>query len=88
MIIVDDCSTDHTPELVASYQQEDQRIKLIRLDQNSEPAVAHNTAVDESQGRFIAFLGSDDLLLPYKLERQLNFMLVKGSPFHSQNREE
>lgn len=81
MIIVDDCSTDHTPELVATYQQEDSRIKLIRLGQNSGPAIARNTAMDEAQGRFIAFLDSDDLWLPFKLERQLNFMLVKGIAF-------
>jgi teichuronic acid biosynthesis glycosyltransferase TuaG len=81
MIIVDDCSTDHTTEVVASYGQNDSRIQLIELERNSGPAIARNTAMDKARGRFIAFLDSDDLWLPNKLERQLDFMLEKDIAF-------
>lgn len=81
MIIVDDCSTDHTTELVASYHHQDPRIKLLKLEENSGPAVARNRAIDEAGGRFLAFLDSDDLWLPNKLKRQLDFMRRKEVAF-------
>lgn len=81
MIIVDDCSTDNTIEIVQSYVEKDERIKLYQLKQNSGSGVARNRAMDESQGRFIAFLDSDDLWLPEKLTRQIYFMLDNGIAF-------
>lgn len=74
MVIVDDLSTDQTVHIVKEYAQRDSRIKLIQLEKNSGPAVARNTAMDNGQGRYIAFLDSDDEWLPEKLEKQLKFM--------------
>src|SRR5690625_4493762 len=74
MIIVDDCSTDRTAEIVEEYIQKDHRIHFIQLEKNSGSAIARNTAMDHAKGDFIAFLDSDDLWYPEKLEKQLKFM--------------
>lgn len=74
IIIVDDCSTDNSVEIVDNYQSIDSRIKLIRLETNSGPAIARNRAIEEAKGRYIAFLDSDDTWLPQKLEKQISFM--------------
>lgn len=74
MLIVDDCSTDQSAELVASYAAHDSRIKLTQLTTNYGPAIARNTAIEAAQGRYIAFLDADDAWHPRKLERQVAFM--------------
>ncbi len=74
MVIVDDGSTDRTISIIEEYQKEDDRIRLIALERNQGAAVARNTAMEHAQGRYIAFLDSDDRWLPKKLERQLAFM--------------
>jgi glycosyltransferase involved in cell wall biosynthesis len=78
MIIVDDCSTDSSREVIQSYADGDARIKLIKLDKNSGAGVARNTAIAAAQGSFIAFCDSDDRWTPNKLERQLAFMVKNG----------
>ena len=80
-IIVDDCSTDNSVEVIQSLIELDSRIRLIRLSKNSGAAVARNTAIEVAQGRYIAFLDSDDLWLPNKLEKQLEFMQANNHPF-------
>lgn len=74
LIIVDDCSPDHSNIIIERRVAEDKRIKLIKLAVNSGAAVARNTAIELAKGRFIAFLDSDDQWLPSKLERQVRFM--------------
>lgn len=74
LIIVDDCSTDSSVNLIQNYMINDTRIKLIQMPRNSGAAVARNAGIEAAIGRYIAFLDSDDLWLPDKLERQLNFM--------------
>lgn len=81
MIIVDDCSTDHSVVVIQSFVEQDSRIKLIQLAENSGAAVARNRAVEAAQGRYIAFLDSDDLWLLNKLEKQLAFMQANNYPF-------
>jgi len=78
MIIADDCSTDDSPEIVRSFANADSRIKLIRLEKNSGPAVCRNVCIQRAEGRYIAFLDSDDLWLPDKLEMQVGFMQELG----------
>ncbi len=72
LIIVDDCSSDNTDEVVAGIA--DDRIKYLKNETNSGAAVSRNYALREAKGKWIAFLDSDDLWLPEKLERQLKFM--------------
>ncbi|TCB80456.1 glycosyltransferase family 2 protein [Acinetobacter sp. ANC 4173] len=81
MIIIDDCSIDSSVEAIKAYEAKDKRIKLIQLHENSGAAVARNTGIQLAQGRFIAFLDSDDCWLPEKLERQIEFMLINDYSF-------
>lgn len=81
MIIVDDCSTDHTSDVVMSYCQNDTRVIYKKIEQNSGAAVARNLAMDLAKGQYIAFLDSDDLWLPDKLTIQLEFMRAHGYKF-------
>ncbi|MGI2808285.1 glycosyltransferase family 2 protein [Vibrio vulnificus] len=81
MIIVDDCSTDNSVSVIKSYIEKDPRVKLIQLKENSGAAIARNTGIDAAQGRYMAFLDSDDLWLPDKLEKQLMFMQADDYPF-------
>lgn len=74
ILVVDDCSTDKTAEIVEDIARSDGRIRLIRQQENGGPALARQVALDHASGRFVAFLDSDDLWLPPKLERQIAFM--------------
>jgi teichuronic acid biosynthesis glycosyltransferase TuaG len=74
LVISDDGSTDGTLALLERFQESDTRIKLLRPHRNSGPAHARNLAIAAAQGRYIAFLDSDDLWKPMKLARQLAFM--------------
>ena len=84
LIIVDDCSTDNTDEIVNAYLT-DSRIKYIKNEKNSGAAVSRNRALREAAGRWIAFLDSDDLWAPEKLEKQLAFMVGNGYKFSYTN---
>ncbi|MGV7214025.1 glycosyltransferase family 2 protein [Bradyrhizobium sp. UFLA05-112] len=77
LLIADDCSTDKTPELIEAISARDPRVKLIRQAKNGGPALARQASIDHAQGRYLAFLDSDDLWLPNKLERQLAFAREK-----------
>ena len=79
LIIVDDCSTDNTDEVVAGFQ--DVRINYLKNEKNSGAAISRNRALREANGRWIAFLDSDDIWHPKKLEKQLYFMKCKGYAF-------
>ena len=81
MIIADDASTDSTPRIVKEYAQKDTRIRLIPMELHSGAAEARNTALRDARGRYIAFLDSDDLWHPQKLERQIEFMQDNGYAF-------
>ena len=74
LIIVDDCSLDDSNKIITKYVDSDCRIKLIKLQKNSGPAIARNMAIETANGRYIAFLDSDDVWLPNKLEKQIKFM--------------
>ena len=85
MIISDDCSTDNTREIIAPYLESDSRIKYICNDKNSGAAITRNNALRQAKGRWIAFLDSDDLWLPEKLEKQIAFMETNGYAFPIMN---
>ena len=74
LIIVDDCSNDNTDSVVKQFLS-DSRIKYFKNEHNSGAAVTRNKALREANGEWIAFLDSDDLWLPEKLEKQIDFMI-------------
>lgn len=69
IIVVDDCSTDDTANVVPSFF--DSRIRYIRHEQNKGGNAARNTGINAAKGEFVAFLDSDDVWLPEKLQKQL-----------------
>lgn len=77
LIIVDDASTDNTAEVVRPSQ----KIRFLQNEKNSGAAVSRNLALREARGKWIAFLDSDDLWAPEKLQKQLDFMVKNGYAF-------
>src|SRR3954447_20503767 len=81
MLVVDDASTDGTAELVARLAEADPRVHLYRKPVQSGASASRNLAIEAARGRWLAFLDSDDMWLPDKLERQLAFAKRSGSAF-------
>jgi len=88
IIVVDDGSTDNTREVLGKY---DDQVRYIYRE-NGGPSAARNTGLGHARGEYIAFLDSDDLFLPGKLEVQLKgfdqfpkvgMVYSKSLPFHS-----
>ncbi len=80
IIIVDDCSRDNTREVIKSISNVDSRVRYVFQDTNQGAAVARNVGIRNARGRFIAFLDSDDIWLPDKVEKQM-LALRNGHPF-------
>jgi len=80
MLIVEDCSSDNTRDVLREWTTVDSRVQLLEQPQNSGPAMARNAALERAQGRWIAFLDSDDLWLPQKLERSIAFAEIHQAP--------
>ena len=74
LLITDDCSTDTTLDIIKSYQNIDNRIKLFNLVSNEGAGVARNNSIQYAKGRYIAFCDSDDQWKPDKLEKQVHFI--------------
>lgn len=81
LIIADDKSTDGTVDIVRVMAEDDNRIRLLETDRNLGPAAARNRAMDVANGNYIAFLDSDDVWYPDKLQKQLAFMEANGYSF-------
>ena len=73
-IVTDDCSTDYSCEIINRLSREDQRITLFKNPINAGAAVSRNNSIAHAIGDFIAFIDSDDIWLPDKLEKQIKFM--------------
>lgn len=81
MIIVDDCSTDRTVELVKEIAKTDPRVKILQQDKNSGAGAARTRSMRNATGRYIAYLDADDIWKPEKLEKQVRFMTEKDCGF-------
>lgn len=81
LLVVDDGSTDNGPKLVSELAEEDGRIRLLHMQQNGGAAAARNYGITQVQGQYLAFLDSDDLWLPEKLEMQLRLMKEAHTSF-------
>lgn len=78
LIIVDDCSTDSSKEIIQNYCQKDDRVRMVELKNNGGVSVARNRGIDEAQGKYIALLDNDDIWELDKLERQID-LAEKGA---------
>ena len=74
LLIVDDCSTDNTAEIVSEFQKTEPRIKYFKNEINKGAAFSRNHALQQASGKWIAFLDSDDIWHPEKLQKQIDFM--------------
>lgn len=81
LLFQDDCSTDDTKRIIEKFAANDSRIKYECNRQNSGAAITRNNALRRAKGKWIAFLDSDDLWLPDKLEQQIKFMEDNGYDF-------
>ncbi|MGF0071743.1 glycosyltransferase family 2 protein [Streptococcus orisratti] len=81
IIVVDDCSTDASYDVVSQLCQQHENISLLQNRKNSGVGFSRNAGVRHAKGRFISFLDADDLWLPDKLEKQVKFMLQNQYPF-------
>ena len=81
IIFMDDCSKDDTIRKVSALREKDGRIHLYQNITNLGAAVSRNNALREAKGKWIAFLDSDDLWEPTKLEKQIKFMEENGYAF-------
>jgi len=80
LLIIDDHSSDSTYSIATDYSNKDDRIKVLRTNAPSgSPAEPRNLGISSARGRFIAFLDSDDIWLPSKLEEQLGLMQQEGT---------
>jgi len=73
-IVVDDGSTDETADVVRGYGE---RVRYV-YQSNAGPGEARNRGIREASGRYVAFLDSDDLWLPQRLERQMEAAEAAG----------
>lgn len=83
LIVVDAGTTDNTIEIVNSFIAKDSRIRLIHIPDKRGISLSRNTALSEAKGKYVAFLDSDDMWLPNKLEKHLSFMQKNGAAFSS-----
>ncbi|HCD9685846.1 TPA: glycosyltransferase family 2 protein [Acinetobacter baumannii] len=75
IIVVDDCSTDNTYNIVAELAMIDPRIRLYKNDKNLKIVKTLNFALEQAKGEFIARMDGDDISTPERLEKQLEFLL-------------
>lgn len=76
-IIVDDCSTDNTAQIIQEFCDKDLRFKLIKLESNSNlPAVPRNVGLKHACGEFVAFLDHDDIWTHKKIQRQISVLQI------------
>lgn len=83
MLIAEDCSPapDTTREVIREWQAKEPRIRLLALEKNGGPAMARNAALEQAKGRWLAFLDSDDLWLPRKLELSIGHAKAHDAAF-------
>ncbi len=85
LIVINDCSTDDTAEVVAKFALGDDRIKLLHTARNGGPAAARNIGFDAACGRWIALLDSDDAYVPERLTRLLKLADANAAHMVSDN---
>lgn len=73
-VVIDDCSSDSTPEILAEWAKRDPRFRVFRNPENLRLAASLNRGLGLAQGRYVARIDADDICLPDRLEKQVAFM--------------
>ena len=81
LILIDDCSTDSSNEIINKYVALDSRIKAYCFNENVGAGISRNKGIEISKERFIAFLDGDDYWHKKKLKLQIDFMIKKSLEF-------
>ena len=74
LIIINDCSTDGTSEILDKYAKADERVKVHTNEVNLRLPSSLNKAISLSKGKYIARMDADDICLPDRLQKQYEFM--------------
>jgi teichuronic acid biosynthesis glycosyltransferase TuaG len=80
IVLVDDCSPDHSVDIIKKMMRAHPNIRYEKLEKNSGAAVARNRALEIANGRYVAFLDSDDKWLPDKIEKQIRLIKSIDTP--------
>jgi len=79
LLIIDDCSSDGSDEIIKRYATQDSRIKYFHTDKPSgSPSLPRNIGIENASGKYIAFLDSDDVWMPQKLKQEIAFAEQNG----------
>ncbi len=81
IVLVDDCSTDKSAEIIMNLQKEHPEIVYYLQEKNMGAGAARNKALELARGQYVAFLDSDDIWMFGKISRQIELMKAKKSPF-------
>jgi glycosyltransferase involved in cell wall biosynthesis len=81
MIIVDDCSSDNTEEIVKKIQQSDTRVHFLKLDKNSGSGIARNKGIEKATGDYMTFIDSDDIWFPDFIKNSIEAIQTSKTPF-------
>ncbi len=79
IVLVDDRSTDESAKIISSYCAQHDNVVYHLQEKNGGAAAARNTALELAQGRYVAFLDSDDVWKPEKTEKQMALMKEKNA---------
>ena len=80
LLVTDDASSDDSMDLLREFARQDERVLPEAAPEQGGAARARNLAIARARGGYVAFLDSDDMWLPTKAERQLDFAATAGAP--------
>lgn len=80
LVVVDDGSTDRSPQIARRFAERDRRVRIVRKD-NAGLGAARNTGLAHARARYVAFADSDDVVLPHAYRDMVKMLEKTGSDF-------